>query len=134
MFFFLMIRQPPGSTRTDTLFPYTPLIRSDRPLAHDQRAGRAGQTGLLHCRRRHLCNLESQRPAGGEGRFRSASGAHRPGADRSEGRQGMTAAVPAAAPHVAVLLAEVMRGLALNAGDVRPDEHTSDPQSLMRIS
>src|SRR3546814_20328006 len=28
-FFFLMIRQPPRSTRTDTLFPYTTLVRSD---------------------------------------------------------------------------------------------------------
>src|SRR3546814_2214371 len=27
-FFFLMIRQPPRSTRTDTLFPYTTLFRS----------------------------------------------------------------------------------------------------------
>src|SRR3546814_12265058 len=26
--FFLMIRRPPGSTRTDTLFPYTTLFRS----------------------------------------------------------------------------------------------------------
>src|SRR3546814_19631903 len=29
MFFFLMIRRPPRSTRTDTLFPYTTLFRSD---------------------------------------------------------------------------------------------------------
>src|SRR3546814_12806694 len=27
-FFFLMIRRPPRSTRTDTLFPYTTLCRS----------------------------------------------------------------------------------------------------------
>src|SRR3546814_11283857 len=31
-FFFLMIRRPPRSTRTDTLFPYTTLFRShERP-------------------------------------------------------------------------------------------------------
>src|SRR3546814_11951279 len=30
LFFFLMIRRPPRSTRTDTLFPYTTLFRSDR--------------------------------------------------------------------------------------------------------
>src|SRR3546814_8803020 len=30
-FFFLMIRRPPRSTRTDTLFPYTTLFRSDAP-------------------------------------------------------------------------------------------------------
>src|SRR3546814_19334397 len=29
--FFLMIRRPPRSTRTDTLFPYTTLFRSGRP-------------------------------------------------------------------------------------------------------
>src|SRR3546814_4687064 len=31
LFFFLMIRLPPRSTRTDTLFPYTTLFRSSRP-------------------------------------------------------------------------------------------------------
>src|SRR3546814_8324124 len=30
-FFFLMIRRPPRSTRTDTLFPYTTLFRSKEP-------------------------------------------------------------------------------------------------------
>src|SRR3546814_17837049 len=29
MFFFLMLRRPPRSTRTDTLFPYTTLFRSN---------------------------------------------------------------------------------------------------------
>src|SRR3546814_6979611 len=29
VFFFLMIRRPPRSTRTDTLFPYTTLFRSE---------------------------------------------------------------------------------------------------------
>src|SRR3546814_20445935 len=31
-FFFLMIRRPPRSTRTDTLFPYTTLFRSKSPV------------------------------------------------------------------------------------------------------
>src|SRR3546814_14287399 len=34
MFFFLMIRRPPRSTRTDTLFPYTTLFRSNRRAKH----------------------------------------------------------------------------------------------------
>src|SRR3546814_14701713 len=43
-FFFLMIRRPPRSTRTDTLFPYTTLFRSglealDRPERERQLAG-----------------------------------------------------------------------------------------------
>src|SRR3546814_7435442 len=42
-FFFLMIRRPPRSTRTDTLFPYTTLFRS--PQAASARAG-------SDCRRR----------------------------------------------------------------------------------
>src|SRR3546814_16872715 len=40
MFFFLMIRRPPRSTRTDTLFPYTTLFRSDVAPAHLDRADR----------------------------------------------------------------------------------------------
>src|SRR3546814_5486031 len=41
-----MIRRPPRSTRTDTLFPYTTLFRSERATA------RAEQIGLLGRRRR----------------------------------------------------------------------------------
>src|SRR3546814_10911356 len=40
--FFLMIRRPPRSTRTDTLFPYTTLFRSQR------RAARSGTGGAVH--------------------------------------------------------------------------------------
>src|SRR3546814_16471599 len=39
--FFLMIRRPPRSTRTDTLFPYTTLFRSPchpTPVTPDKRA------------------------------------------------------------------------------------------------
>src|SRR3546814_10287810 len=38
LFFFLMIRRPPRSTRTDTLFPYTTLFRSGE--AETQRGAR----------------------------------------------------------------------------------------------
>src|SRR3546814_12030905 len=41
-FFFLMIRRPPRSTRTDTLFPYTTLFRSgriDAPIGGRLRCG-----------------------------------------------------------------------------------------------
>src|SRR3546814_5399122 len=41
MFFFLMIRRPPRSTRTDTLFPYTTLFRSlDAPTSTSSTGGR----------------------------------------------------------------------------------------------
>src|SRR3546814_14248550 len=39
VFFFLMIRRPPRSTRTDTLFPYTTLFRSVR-LVGESHAGK----------------------------------------------------------------------------------------------
>src|SRR3546814_8948018 len=37
-FFFLMIRRPPRSTRTDTLFPYTTLFRSEGAFAQEGKA------------------------------------------------------------------------------------------------
>src|SRR3546814_11621363 len=40
-FFFLMIRPPPRSTRTDTLFPYTTLFRSRPQPRHRLRTGLA---------------------------------------------------------------------------------------------
>src|SRR3546814_1530719 len=54
-FFFLMIRRPPRSTRTDTLFPYTTLFRSviarigrrqaERPLRQPVFGDRLGKAG-----------------------------------------------------------------------------------------
>src|SRR3546814_13626237 len=45
LFFFLMIRRPPRSTRTDTLFPYTTLFRSPRPeTPAPARTGRPAST------------------------------------------------------------------------------------------
>src|SRR3546814_13759066 len=38
MFFFLMIRRPPRSTRTDTLFPYTTLFRSIQAIVNKRLA------------------------------------------------------------------------------------------------
>src|SRR6056297_3832162 len=39
-FFFLMIRRPPRSTRTDTLFPYTTLFRSSVPCKRPRKRPR----------------------------------------------------------------------------------------------
>src|SRR3546814_11058296 len=69
VFFFLMIRRPPRSTRTDTLFPYTTLFRS--PLRQGQctdpepgrnrlREGREAAHGELH-RSRHRADRKSTR-------------------------------------------------------------------------
>src|SRR3546814_9339360 len=46
--FFLMIRRPPRSTRTDTLFPYTTLFRSaDAPVARLCRVALAARAVCL---------------------------------------------------------------------------------------
>src|SRR3546814_4992543 len=51
-FFFLMIRRPPRSTRTDTLFPYTTLFRSCSPGSAYARICRAPATSTgSRCRR-----------------------------------------------------------------------------------
>src|SRR3546814_14890453 len=39
IFFCLMIRRPPSSTRTDTLFPYTTLFRSAESVVVEQQNG-----------------------------------------------------------------------------------------------
>src|SRR3546814_10352890 len=46
LFFFLLIRRPPRSTRTDTLLPYTSLFRSRRvAVAGGAGTGRAAHGG-----------------------------------------------------------------------------------------
>src|SRR3546814_12361543 len=49
VFFFLMIRRPPRSTRTDTLFPYTTLFRSAawRPSVYRGNFDNRAQSSVL---------------------------------------------------------------------------------------
>src|SRR3546814_11104644 len=84
--FFLMIRRPPKSTRTDTLFPYTTLFRSLHPCRRRGAGDRRRRRRLV--RRRRL-------PQGPPGRpLRHRQGPRRP---RSQGRsRGLAAALP---PH-----------------------------------
>src|SRR3546814_10212558 len=94
MFFFLMIRRPPRSTRTDTLFPYTTLFRS---------LGRDHQRRLVQHRldppgRHHRDEQDQQQAEEQDVERQPPDEVHRvPDEDRSE-------------------------------------EHTSELQSLMRIS
>src|SRR3546814_14469380 len=101
MFFFLMIRRPPRSTRTDTLFPYTTLFRSDldRRRSGDRQVDAAASGRGAACEGGQVGHLYQRRGSGGAGAAaRTAPGARR-GARRA-----------------------------------RSEEHTSELQSLMRIS
>src|SRR3546814_12266393 len=55
-FFFLMIRRPPRSTRTDTLFPYTTLFRS---LAIKNTCGTT-ELQAMHTRNLDDCAIRSK--------------------------------------------------------------------------
>src|SRR3546814_4306952 len=68
LFFFLMIRRPPRSTRTDTLFPYTTLFRSRSDVSRGcglfvtARLISSFARTSVHCLRRHSC-LDTARPS-----------------------------------------------------------------------
>src|SRR3546814_19963824 len=49
-FFFVMIRRPPRSTRTDTLFPYTTLFRSLESPSPEYRSRRNGRSPFFRRR------------------------------------------------------------------------------------
>src|SRR3546814_5427942 len=115
-FFFLMIRRPPRSTRTDTLFPYTTLFRSSGVEGAVQGARQLNADGV-HRRTRDLQPSRKDR--------RQVRG-HRqrgPGPrDRSRLRAG------------AMLSFSLLVALIAVALLFRSEEHTSELQSLMRIS
>src|SRR3546814_1734661 len=58
MFFFLMIRLPPRSTRTDTLFPYTTLFRSLDVQYSDRTFVESRRDLTISGARRGLTNVE----------------------------------------------------------------------------
>src|SRR3546814_3667434 len=94
-----MIRRPPRSTRTDTLFPYTTLFRSN--LASPMRQA----NGQWRPDMRGLGVLTLNHQVIGNTLFKEVSG------------------TSFAAPYITHL-----------AGRLRSEEHTSELQSLMRIS
>src|SRR3546814_3458160 len=103
-----MKRPPPRSKRTDTLFPYTTLFRS-RPGVVPRGAGRGAGEGQHHA---------AGNPAAYAGRMTSGQ---TPSAGRSR-----TVLVVALVAVLAVVAAVVTV--------VGSEEHTSELQSLMRIS
>src|SRR3546814_3897324 len=94
-----MIRRPPRSTRTDTLFPYTTLFRS-HPRGQVAREKHTTRLGEERCHL--LVDALDTWPARHERMFRSAIRA-----DLGNRREGAA---------------------------MRSEEHTSELQSLMRIS
>src|SRR3546814_1306238 len=101
-----MIRRPPRSTRTDTLFPYTTLFRSRSHTLSDsvQTLSPFGQEWVK---------------APGQGRGERQGPLRTRGSD---GQRTFRRAAPVGGPHH-----EAARG-------DRSEEHTSELQSLMRIS
>src|SRR3546814_18907482 len=80
VFFFLMIPQPPRSTRTDTLFPYTTLFRSLRSGAGDRagdrsRADRRRPAHARHGRQRRHAGCRQGHRGSGRHRMTIAPGA-----------------------------------------------------------
>src|SRR3546814_10076383 len=118
--FFLMIRRPPRSTRTDTLFPYTTLFRSGRG------AGTAGR-GLAP-------GVSADSPSPGlPGAWRRVAVNRKPTHDLA--RYDMAPAERDFGYRRRVSfhdgLIELKRSF---AGKRRSEEHTSELQSLMRNS
>src|SRR3546814_20048465 len=66
-FFFLMIRRPPRSTRTDTLFPYTTLFRSFVATRTQQRQAGGDQGAAGDEVERHRAQQEVVHDKGREG-------------------------------------------------------------------
>src|SRR3546814_19388557 len=65
LMFFLMIRLPPRSTRTDTLFPYTTLFRSIAHGAGDESCAVRARTGFGETEAHdHLARRDARKPFG----------------------------------------------------------------------
>src|SRR3546814_10971591 len=108
-FFFLIIRRPPRSTRTDTLFPYTTLFRSEMiELGREEQA----QGDLIEKIAFFLWRISRSRALVGRLQKEISVLTGRLIKRQSQGR-GWTAGIDDAQ---------------------RSEEHTSELQSLMRIS
>src|SRR3546814_6453205 len=123
-----MIRRPPRSTRTDTLFPYTTLFRSE---LHEGRCRPAGAFPLQHALR-DVVDLHADVPE-------AAPRHHLLGDDvvgQRDAVDGARAEGVAREVEGAVDHAHEDAGLAVVRGDdaLRSEEHTSELQSLMRTS
>src|SRR3546814_5538857 len=127
-----MIRRPPRSTRTDTLFPYTTLFRSCQAvgiggfqsLRQNQRA--AHRQGAEYTGDRAIENQREsqQQNAIGPARMRLVAGGDVIGQIAVRDGYALGASGGARREY----------DISLVAGHDRSEEHTSELQSLMRIS
>src|SRR3546814_20028235 len=82
LFFFLMIRLPPRSTRTDTLFPYTTLFRSSQGDEPHHRLDREQQQHRLQRERAVEQILDAVIACAEHARFDDPADPHHDGAER----------------------------------------------------
>src|SRR3546814_6243405 len=108
-----MIRRPPKSTHTDSLFPYPTLFRSTRTRSSQQRGGGCHRGIGTNAADRSA--TECHRTSAGPGLCASAAVARRCRWHAANGKG------DGAGPERAAIAA-------------RSEEHTSELQSLMRIS
>src|SRR3546814_10864913 len=121
-----MIRLPPRSTRTDTLFPYTTLFRS----LFDPWREHRGVDRARPLRRSLDYRKPSQRSARIVADAARLASTRRHPFDCGQTRVGNS---PTGLPARAVHAAERLK-CQLRRPKVRSEEHTSELQSLMRIS
>src|SRR3546814_9748867 len=143
-----MIRRPPRSTRTDTLFPYTTLFRSelDRATLLFSRELALGST-IIPTKAASVLGWSSRRPIShGQGftlDLQVGSGHFAAAVDQckfeglSFGKTGQSGLLDRADVHEHVFAAVIANDDAktlLSIEEFRSEEHTSELQSLMRIS
>src|SRR3546814_7533511 len=141
-----MIRRPPRSTRTDTLFPYTTLFRSGR-RQHVVQPQRADLVAEVPGRVRRGTTVPDARGSVGGAGFHRAFAAwcrvsqHARMLEQFDDRLVAAVAVggvvvEVAGDHEACVGIEpaAAAGVVAQPRLVRSEEHTSELQSLMRIS
>src|SRR3546814_8891949 len=127
-----MNRRPPISTSTDTLFPYTTLFRSDQVARHAPGAREAPRRRGVPGHRRGLrlvALLPGAPPSGAPRAVRPP-----PVPPGAGGRCGRARALVHRQGARSTGLSTPDRPLSTARAEARSEEHTSELQSLMRIS
>src|SRR3546814_1023894 len=135
--FFLMIRRPPRSTRTDTLFPYTTLFRSPQVFRHQPARAETQYDAGDDCREHYPCTGGRQQIQRIDGGFSVDFGNNRRYLEHEMVQVGHRYLPdPESVEPGAELRCtpEEDKDRQDQQGKPRSEEHTSELQSLMRIS